>query len=141
MSFWTKVKKDLQKGVDEGLAFMKEGAAVVMKKAEQLTEEGKNYYVLYELKSKVQKEIAELGGHVYDLSAKTKNPMLDTKVREIIARIKRLEAEIQKLEGKPTTAKQTVVKKPSVKKPAAKKAPSRKTGTQKARVIPPAITE
>ncbi len=120
---------------------MKEGAAVVMKKAGQLTEEGKNYYVAYELKSKVQKEIAELGGHVYDLSAKTKNPMLDTKVREIIARIKRLEAELQKLEGKPTAPKQTVAKKAAAKKPAARKASSRKTVTKKASVIPPSTTE
>jgi hypothetical protein len=127
MSFWSKVKRDLQKGVDEGLAFVKEGAAVVMKKAEELTDEGKKRYVLYEMKAKVQKEIAELGGQVYDLSAKIKNPMLDTKIKEIIARIKRREAEILKIEGKQASeAKKTVVKKTAAKKTVAKKTPAKK---------------
>jgi len=127
MNFWTKIKKDLQKGYDEGLAFVKEGAAVVMKKAEELTEEGKKRYILYELKSKVQKDIADLGGHVYDLSSKTKNPMLETKVKEIIARIRRLEAEIAKLEGKGAkTTKRTAAKRTSAKKTAARKAPAKK---------------
>lgn len=132
MSFWTKVKKDLQKGVDEGLAFVKEGAAVVMKKAEELTDEGKKHYVLYEMKSKVQKEIAELGGKIYDLSDKMKNPMLDTKIKESMARIKRLEAEILKIEGKQATeAKKTAPKKAVAKKrPKKKAAPSKASSTR-----------
>jgi hypothetical protein len=125
MSFWSKVKRDLQKGVDEGLAFVKEGAAVVMKKAEELTDEGKKRYVLYEMKAKVQKEIAELGGQVYDLSAKMKNPMHDTKIKEMLARIKRREDEILKIEGKQVSeAKKTLAKKPSAKKTTTKKARS-----------------
>ena len=128
MSFWTKVKKDLQKGVDEGLAFVKEGAAVVMKKAEELTDEGKKHYVLYEMKAKVQKEIAELGGKIYDLSAKMKNPLLDTKIKESIARIKRLEAEILRIEGKQATE----AKKTAPKKAVAKKTPKKKAATSKA---------
>src|SRR5208283_4481803 len=127
MSFWSNLQRDLQKGVDEGVAFMKEGAAVVMKKAEELTDEGKKRYVLYEMKAKVQKEIAELGGRVYDLSAKMKNPLLDTKIKELIARIKRREAEILKVEGKQApAAKKTVVKKTTAKKTVAKKAPAKK---------------
>ncbi|HKN18351.1 MAG TPA: hypothetical protein VJW95_01035 [Dissulfurispiraceae bacterium] len=133
MSFWTKVKKDLQTGVDEGLAFVKEGAAVVMRKAEALTDEGKKRYILYEMKSKVQKEIADLGGKVYDLSAKMKNPMLDTKIKEITARIKRFEAEILKMEGKQASAaKKTVAKKTAAKKTGAKKAPAKKAATTQA---------
>ncbi|MBF0558662.1 MAG: hypothetical protein HQL08_07770 [Nitrospirae bacterium] len=136
MNFWTKIKKDLQKGYDEGIAFVKEGAAVVMKKAEELTEEGKKRYALYELKARVQKEISELGGQVYDVSAKMKNPMLDTKVKDIIARIRRLEAEIQKHEGKQSTAAKTpAVKKTAAKKPAAKKVPARKASAQKTRAV------
>lgn len=133
MSFWSKVKRDLQKGVDEGLAFVKEGAAVVIRKAEELTDEGKKRYVLYEMKAKVQKEIAELGGQVYDLSVKMKNPMLDTKIKEITARIRRLEAEILKLEGKQTPeAKKTVAKKTAAKKPAPRKTIAKKPPTKKA---------
>ena len=136
MNFWSKVKKDLQNGVDEGIAFVKEGAAVVLKKAEELTEEGKKRYAVYELKSKVQREIAELGGQVYDLSSKMKNPMLDIKVKDITSRIKRLEDQILKVEGKKEPAKKaprkkTAAKKPSVKKPASEKAPAKKSEQKK----------
>ncbi len=101
MDFWEKIKGDLQKGVEEGLILVREGASVVKKKAEELTEEGKKRYRLFELKTKVQKEIAELGGKVYDLSSKVKNPMLNSRVKAIMTRIGKLRAEIVKLEGKP----------------------------------------
>jgi len=101
MDFWIKVRDDLQKGVGEGIAIVKEGASAVKKKAEELTEEGKRRYQLYELKTKVHKEISELGGIVYELSEKVKNPMLNSKVKAIKARIKKLEMQIQKLEGNP----------------------------------------
>jgi hypothetical protein len=103
MNFWTKVRDDLQKGVGEGIAIVKDGASVVKKKAEELTEEGKRRYQLYELQTKVHKEISELGGTVYELSEKVKNPMLNKKVKAIKARIIKLEIQIQKLEGKPET--------------------------------------
>lgn len=132
MDFWDKIRKDLQRGVDEGVAFVKEGAAVVQKRAEELTEEGKRRYRLYELKTKVQKEISDLGGKVYDLSSKVKNPMLDAKVKAIKARIVKLQAEIMVLEGKAErkvkagvasgkkTVKKTVKKVAAVSKAAAK---------------------
>ncbi len=141
MNFWEKVKRDLQKGMDESIAFVKEGAAVVMKKAEELTDEGKKRYILYELKSKVQKQIAELGGQVYDLSSKTKNPMLDSKVKDIVARIRRLETEILKLEGKQSPVKKSPVKKAGAKKTAVRKAPARKKAAPKTPGIPTTTTE
>ncbi len=98
MSFWEKVKKDLQKGVKEGIAAVKGGAAFVMEKAEELTEEGKRRYKLMDLKAKVQKEVADLGGKVYDLSFKVKNPLADAKIKGIISKIKKLETDIKKLE-------------------------------------------
>jgi hypothetical protein len=103
MNFWIKVRDDLQKGVGEGIAIVKEGASVVKKKAEELTGEGKRRYQLYELKTKVHKEISELGGIVYELSEKVKNPMLNNKVKATKSRIKKLEMQIQKLEGRPET--------------------------------------
>lgn len=115
MSFWEKVKKDLQRGIKEGITAVKEGAAVVKGKVEELTEEGKRQYKIYALKTKVQKEIAELGGRVYDLSSKIKNPMLDRKVEAILSRIKKLEAQITKIEGKPKTVSREVVSKRTVK--------------------------
>lgn len=117
MYSWEKIKSDLQKGVEEGLTLVREGASVVKKKAEELTEEGKKRYRLFELKTKVQKEIAELGGKVYDLSSKVKNPMLDSRVKTIMARIGKLQVEIMKLEGKPVTKRRkTAPRKRAVKK-------------------------
>jgi peptidoglycan hydrolase CwlO-like protein len=98
MSFWEQVKKDLRKGIKEGITFVKEGAIVIKEKAEELTLEGKKRYKLFELKTEVQKQIANLGGRVYDLSSKAKNPMLDSKVKAILSRIKKIENRITKLE-------------------------------------------
>jgi len=100
MDFWENVKKDLQKGLKEGLDFLKEGAAIVKVKAEELTDEGKKRYKIYELKSRVQREIADLGGRVYDLDSKKKSLMQDKRVKAIISRIKKLEVRLAKLEGK-----------------------------------------
>jgi hypothetical protein len=100
MDFYQKIKGDLQKGIKEGITVVKERAAVVKEKVEELTEEGKKQYNIFLLKTKVQKEISELGGRVYDLSAKLKNPMVDRKVKALIARIKKLEAKVTRLEKK-----------------------------------------
>lgn len=129
MYSWKRIKSDLQKGVEEGLTLVKEGASVVRKKAEELTEEGKKQYRLFELKSKVQKEIAELGGKVYDLSSKVKNPMVHSKVKTIMNRIGKLQTEIMKLEGKPTTKlTRSTSRKRTVKKAAGQKKSTAKTG-------------
>lgn len=101
MSFWEDVRKDLQKSWKEGLAAVKVGAAAVRVKAEELTEEGKKRYRAYELKTRVEKEISDLGGRVYDLSRSRKNPLLDTKVKAVIGRIRKLEEHLKKLESRP----------------------------------------
>jgi hypothetical protein len=120
MDFWESVKKDLQKGLKEGLDFLKEGATVVKVKAEELTDEGKKRYKVYELKAKVQSKVESLGGRVYDLSSKNKNPMQDKKVKTIIACIKRFEARIVKLEGKEVKKPKKTTAKPR-RKPRPKK--------------------
>ena len=115
MNFWEKVKNDLQKGIKEGIDFVKEGATIVKVKAEELTEEGKKRLKIFELKTKVQREIAELGGVVYDLSSKVKNPMLESKVKAVVSRIKKLEAQIAKLEGKTKVASKKIASKRTLK--------------------------
>ena len=105
MDLWEKVKRDVQKGVKEGIAAIRE-------KAEELSEEGKKRIRLFDLKTKIQAEFTELGGKVYSSSTKMKNPMLDGKVKAITNRIKKLEAQIAKLEGKQkTTTKKKAAKK------------------------------
>lgn len=99
MSFWEDVKKDLQNSWKEGFAALKSGATTIRVKAEELTEEGKKRYRIYELKTKVEKEVSDLGGRVYDMSSSRKNPLLDTKVKAVVKRIRKLEEQITKLEG------------------------------------------
>ncbi len=107
MAFWQKVKDDLEKGIEEGIEIVKGSARFIKERTEALTEEGKKRLHLFELKTKVKKEMAELGGHIYDLKTKVKNPLAEDKVKAIMERIKKMEDKITKLEGK---AKEAVKK-------------------------------
>lgn len=100
MNFWEKIRRDVQRGIKEGLVMVKEGAAVAREKAEELTAEGRKRYRIFDLKMKVQREMSELGGKVYDLSSRVKNPLSDKKVKGMIGKIKKLETQIMKLEGR-----------------------------------------
>jgi len=119
MGLWDKVKKDIQKGVDESIAAVRKGATVAAEKAEELAEEGKRRYKVFELKMKVQSNFTELGGKVYDIASKgSKNPLLDMKVISTIKGVKKLESQIAKLES--------VSSKASSKKGSRKSKPKRK---------------
>jgi hypothetical protein len=96
MDFWEKIQKDIR----EGLEIVKEGSAVVSQRIEQLTEEGKRKYQVLTLNMKVQDEFSKLGGKIYDLSFRKKNPMTDKRVLSIISRINKLEEKITTLEKK-----------------------------------------
>lgn len=126
MEFWEKIKKDVRKGFQDGLAVIREGAVAVKARAEKLTEEGKRQYKLFELKTKVQKEITELGGKVYGLICAEKDPVADAKVKASVSKIKKLEIQIAKLEiipdAKPRAKKSIKSKTKSVKPAAGKKA-------------------
>jgi len=107
MSFWEKIQKDIKKNIKEGLTIVKEGSAVVSQKTRliaervgELTDEGKRKYKLITLNMKVQDEFARLGGKVYDLNFKTKDPMSNKRVISIISKIKKLEDQITVLEKK-----------------------------------------
>lgn len=125
MSFWEKIQKDIKKNIQEGLDIMKEGSVKVSKRIEKLTEEGKTKYQIFTLNMKVQDEFAKLGGRIYDVSLKSKNPMTNKRVTAIMSRIKKLEAKISVLEKK---HKKKAVKKSSKK---AKKKKARKTARSK----------
>jgi hypothetical protein len=112
MSFWERVKKDVPKS-------FKEGVEVIRLRAEQLTTEGKRQIKLFDLKNKVHKEMADLGGAVY--TSKNSNPMADTKVKKIVDRIKKLESQITKMEKSKRPAKKKTAKKKTAKKKATKK--------------------
>ncbi len=99
---WESIKKDLQKGLEKGMAAMKKGAVVAKKKAGELTEEGKRQYRILTLKAKLHEAISDLGARVYALlaGAKAKNPALDARVKEILASIKKIESQIMEIERK-----------------------------------------
>lgn len=96
MGFWEKIQKDIR----EGLEIVREGSAIVSQRIEQLTGEGKRKYQVLTLNLKVQDEFSKLGGKIYDLSFKKKNPMTDKRVLSIISRINKLEEKITTLEKK-----------------------------------------
>jgi hypothetical protein len=100
---WEEIKKDIRKGAKEGYIAMKEGALVATRKAGELTEEGKRQYKILELKTRIHKIMHDLGGRVYGLmgpSGRTKSPVSDKGVREMVAQIRGYEAQIAVLEQK-----------------------------------------
>jgi len=121
-SLFYKIKNDVKKGIEEGIAAVKEGASVVSEKMGELTAEGKRQYKMFDLKAKIQSQMTELGGRTYDVLDSKKSPAADSRVKAIYAKIKKIEEQLNKLErGREAKAAAT-------KKPAAKaKATSKKT--------------
>jgi len=112
MGLWDRIKKDIQKSIDESISAMRKGATVAVEKAEELAEEGKRRYSIFELKMKIQSNFTDLGGKVYDLVSKgSKNPLLDMKVISTIKGVKKLEAQIAKLEKSTNKSPKKGVKK------------------------------
>ncbi len=114
MEFWEEVKKDVQKGIKEGMSMVKAGATLAAKKVDALTQEGKKRYQSFDLKTKVHNEIAELGARVYYLNKQEKITIEDSKAKTIINKIRKLEEKIANLEGKKTSGsakKNTTTKK------------------------------
>jgi ABC-type glutathione transport system ATPase component len=103
---WETIKKDLQEGLEKGVAAMKQGAIVMQKKAEELTEEGRRQYKVLTLKARIHEAITDLGAKAYVImsSTKGKNPALDNGVKDIMVRIKDIEEQISILEGKGSVA-------------------------------------
>ncbi len=97
---WVKLKADLETGLKEGIVALKKGVVVVKKRTGELTEEGKRQYKLMALKSKLHNGFSDLGARVYSLAATKgrKNLEADAKVKDIMAQLKRYDAEIVFLE-------------------------------------------
>src|SRR5665647_2124455 len=106
-----KIRKDLKQGIEEGIAVLKEGAIVVSGKMVKLKAEGKRQYKIFDLKSKIQSQMAELGGRTYDVLDSKKSLVADGKIKAVFVKIKKLEEQLRKLEGskeiKATSTKKT----------------------------------
>ena len=134
-----KIKKDVKKGIEEGIAVVKEGAGVVSDKMGELTAEGKRQYKMFDLKSKIQTQMTVLGGRAYDVLDSKKSPAADSTVKAVYVKIMKLEEQLFKLEGGKET-KVAAPKKPAMKaKTATKKtaqAAAKKTATKAAKKAP-----
>jgi hypothetical protein len=102
MTLWEKFKKDIEKEIKAGIKAMKAGKSTIKEKTEKFTEEAKRQLQILEMKSNLRNWMTELGGRVYEIKTKLKNPMLDSKVKMIINKIKKLETQIFNLEKKRT---------------------------------------
>ena len=114
-SLFDKIKKDVKKGIEEGIAVVKEGANVLSEKMGELTAEGKRQYKMFALKAKIQSQMTELGGRAYDVLDSKKSPAADSRVKAVYAKIKKLEEQLSKLERERET-KAAAPKKPAAKK-------------------------
>jgi hypothetical protein len=94
-----KIKADVKKGIEEGIAAVIEGASVVSGKMDEITAEGKRQYKMFDLKSKIQSHMTELGGRAYDVLDRKKSPVADSKIKAVFVKIKKLEEQLRRLEG------------------------------------------
>ncbi|HUN55255.1 MAG TPA: hypothetical protein VMU29_08880 [Smithella sp.] len=120
-----KIKEDLKKGIEEGFFALKEGAAIVSEKINEVKAEGKRQYKIFDLKSKIHDQMAELGGRVYNIHSDNKSLDEDNKIKALSLKIKKLEWQLHKIEGDNT------LKAVSPKKTKAKVKTKTKTKTKK----------
>lgn len=99
MSFWDKVRSDLKKGLDGGVALLKEGSAQVVTSVDKIAEVGLKQFQLLEQKVKIQGYFTRLGKRIYELArVEGKDPLKDEKVQAAIKTIGAIEDQIGKLE-------------------------------------------
>ena len=112
-NLFDKIKLNLKKGMEEGLAVLKEGANVVSGKVNELSEEGKSQYKIFNLTLQIQDQMKELGGMTYAVLNSMKSVDEDKKIKAAFTKIKKLEWQLNKIGGKR-------IKAVSAKKPAKK---------------------
>ncbi|MCK5237418.1 MAG: hypothetical protein KAR06_10565 [Deltaproteobacteria bacterium] len=102
MAFWNKVSKELKKAAHEGWEAVSAGAKVAKVKGEEVAKVGKLKYKAHNTHRKAEKLFAELGGLVFEVAEKdTKdNPLDKAAIKSVIANIKKIETEADKLEDK-----------------------------------------
>ncbi|KQC06116.1 MAG: hypothetical protein APR62_08450 [Smithella sp. SDB] len=119
-NFLNKIKKDVKKGFEEGLAAVMQGANIVSGKMNELSEEGKRQYQIFNLHVKIKDQMNELGEIVYAAFKKGKNLDEDKKVKSAFAKIEKLEWQLSKITN---AAKiKSIVKKKAAKKTGKKSA-------------------
>lgn len=98
-NLFDKIKENLKKGMEEGIAVLREGASVVSVKMNELSEEGKRQYKMFNLNVKIQDQMKEMGGIAYALIDAGKSLDPDKKLKTVYTKIKKLEWQLSKIEG------------------------------------------
>lgn len=127
-----KIREDVKKGIEEGIAAVIEGASVVSEKMGELTAEGKRQYKIFDLKSQIQNLMTELGGRAYDVLDSKKSPAADNRIKAVFVKIQKLEEQLDKLEKSKET--KTAV---SRRRAARAKTAPKKTATRSAKKMVP----
>jgi len=117
-NLFDKIKGNLKKGMEEGIAVLREGASVVSVKMNELSEEGKRQYKMFNLNVKIQDQMKEMGSIAYALIDAGKSLDQDKKLKAVYAKIKKLEWQLSKIEGGKKA--KTAVSKKTAKKAAGK---------------------
>ena len=112
-SLFDQIRKNLKKGMEQGIAVLKDGANVVSVKMNELSAEGKRQYKIFNLNLKIQDQINELGGMTYTVLESGKSLDENKKIKAAFAKIKKLEWQLIKIGGKK-------IKTVSTQKPTAK---------------------
>ena len=118
-NLFDKIRENLKKGMEEGIAVLREGASVVSVKMNELSEEGKRQYKMFNLNVKIQDQMKEMGGIAYTLIDAGKSLDPDKKLKAVYTKIKKLEWQLSKIEGSKKI--KAVVPKKTAKKATARK--------------------
>lgn len=122
-----KIRKDVKKGIEEGVAAVMQGASIVSVKMNQLSDEGKRQYKIFNLHVKIKDTMNEMGKLAYDALNGLKSLDEDKKIKAVFTKIRKLEWQLNKLEGVKNI--KVAPPKKTVKKTAKKK--TEKTVTKK----------
>ena len=104
MDVVNKLIKEIEDGVKQSINAVKARVTLVVEKADELTEEGKKQYRLYELKHKRQGQFSDLGEKLHGLVAGKKLKIAHRELKTLISSIDKTNTEIAKLEDKTPTA-------------------------------------
>lgn len=83
MNFWEKVKNDLQKGIKEGIDFVKEGATIVKVKAEELTEEGKKDLRFLNSRQRFKERLQNLAAWSMTSAQRSRTPCSKVRLKQL----------------------------------------------------------
>jgi len=128
-SLFEKIKKDVKKGIGEGVSALKDGADSFYGKVDEIKAAAKRQYKIFDLKTKIQDQMTKLGGRVYDVYNSNKSIDEDKKVKAAFAQIKKLEWQLGKIEGTQKAKAASPVKPAAKAKEAAPKAAPKVSGT------------